>query len=101
MGGSSGWVEWLRVHVNPQLMLDESCVVATPLAPASALENWRPILEYGDGGFEWAVHTKAWCAAHAGSSPGGSRPLRASAGASATDRPPPPTSLPDPPSPPL
>jgi len=37
-------------------------VVATPLSPASALENWRPLLEYGGGGFEWAVHTKAWAA---------------------------------------
>ena len=33
-------------------------MVATPLSPASALENWRPLLEYGGGGFEWAVHTK-------------------------------------------
>ena len=37
-------------------------MIATPLSPASALENWRPLLEYGAGGFEWAVHTKAWAA---------------------------------------
>lgn len=60
IGGASGWVEWLRVHVNEQLELDESCIVATPLDNASALENWRPIFEYGGGGFEWAVHTAAW-----------------------------------------
>ena len=31
VGGDHGWVEWLRVHVNDALELDQSCVVAAPL----------------------------------------------------------------------
>lgn len=54
IGGEHGWVEWVRVVV------DEQCVLATPLNADSKLESWRPILEYGGGGWEWATHTKAW-----------------------------------------
>ena len=53
-----GWVEWLRVHVNDSLALDEECLVATPLNNASRLENFRPIFEFGGGGSEWTgIHT--------------------------------------------
>ena len=54
IGGEHGWVEWVRVVV------DEQCVLATPLNAESKLESWRPILEYGGGGWEWATYTKAW-----------------------------------------
>ena len=40
--------------------MDQQCIVATPLNAASRLENWRPIFEFGGGGYEWAVHTRAW-----------------------------------------
>ena len=58
----------MRVRVRLTLTLaanpnpNQACVIATPLSPASALENRRPLLEYGGGGFEWAMHTKAWAA---------------------------------------
>ena len=48
IGGQHGWVEWVRVVV------DEQCVLATPLNAESKLESWRPILEFGGGGWEWA-----------------------------------------------
>ena len=62
IGGSNGWVEWSRVHIAKSLAVDGQCVIATPLNPQSALENWRPIFEYGGGGFEWTVHSAAWAA---------------------------------------
>ena len=40
----------------------DQCVVATPLNLASRLENFRPIYEFGGGGYEWSVHTAAWAA---------------------------------------
>ena len=54
IGGDHGWVEWVRVVV------DEQCLLATPLNPESKLESWRPILEFGGGGWEWATYTKSW-----------------------------------------
>lgn len=54
IGGQHGWVEWVRV------VEDEQCMIATPLNPSSQLESWRPVFEFGGGGFEWAVHTSAW-----------------------------------------
>ena len=55
IGNGHGWVEWVRVVV------DEQCVIATPMNPESRLESWRPILEYGGGGvMEWATLTAAW-----------------------------------------
>ena len=60
MGGSHGWVEWIRVHVTDWLALDQQCVVATPADPASGIENSRPIFEFGGNGFEWTFHSKAW-----------------------------------------
>eukprot|EP00966_Prymnesium_polylepis_P270273 6243494-Prymnesium_polylepis.1 len=53
IGGSHGWVEWNRVHVDNALALDQQCLVATPSNTASKLENWRPLFEFGGGGDEW------------------------------------------------
>eukprot|EP00965_Chrysotila_dentata_P217306 6189911-Pleurochrysis_carterae.AAC.5 len=60
IGGDHGFVEWCRVHVSRALALDAQCLLATPLGRASALENWRPVFEFGGGGFEWTVHSAAW-----------------------------------------
>ena len=91
IGGDHGWVEWLRVHVNDALQLDESCIVAVPLGggrhgeeergdeaatasptptpaatPAATpttgggFEAYRPILEFGGGGYEFTAHSRAW-----------------------------------------
>ena len=61
IGGAHGWVEWSRVHIAEKtLHVDQQCVLATPLNAWSQLENWRPIFEFGGGGYEWSVHTKAW-----------------------------------------
>lgn len=62
IGGAHGWVEWLRVHVNDALQLDQQCLVATPMNSHSALEAFRPIFEFHGGGFEWVVHSAAWAA---------------------------------------
>ena len=36
-------------------------MIATPLAGGdSGLEAWRPILEFGGGGWEWVTLSKAW-----------------------------------------
>eukprot|EP00937_MAST-01D_sp_MAST-1D-sp2_P003192 g3192.t1 len=71
IGGDHGWVEWLRVHVNDALELDQSCVVAAPLVQkdcngtksggrGGGFEAYRPILEFGGGGFEVTAHSRAW-----------------------------------------
>lgn len=61
IGGAHGWVEWSRVHIAEKtLQVDQQCVLATPLNAWSKLENWRPIFEFGGGGYEWSVRTKAW-----------------------------------------
>jgi hypothetical protein len=49
MGGSHGWVEWVRI------VEDEQCVLATPLNAESKFEAWRPMLEFGGGGWSWEV----------------------------------------------
>ena len=56
VGGEHAWVEWTRVVV------DEQCVIATPLNRASAMQAWRPMLEFGGGGWEWSVLTASWAA---------------------------------------
>ena len=53
------------MHIADSLAVDQGCLVATPLPPTaggrrSALENWRAVLEFGGGGFEWTVHSAAW-----------------------------------------
>ena len=36
-------------------------MIATPLAGGdSGLQAWRPILEFGDDGWEWVTLSKAW-----------------------------------------
>ena len=73
IGGDHGWVEWLRVHVNDALELDQSCIVAAPLIQrdnnsgakatgggGGGFEAYRPILEFGGGGFELTAHSRAW-----------------------------------------
>ena len=60
IGGAHGWVEMTRVHIADSLEVDSQCMIVTPLDAGSALENWRPIFEFGGGGYEWAVHTRAW-----------------------------------------
>ena len=60
IGGAHGWVEWMRVLISKNLTVEGQCMIATPLNGNTKLENWRPMFEFGGGGYEWSVHTAAW-----------------------------------------
>lgn len=54
MGMAHGWVQYTQLYDN------QRTIIVTPLNADSPLESWRPVMEYGGGGWEWATQTKAW-----------------------------------------